>query len=86
MKREEKQRGGRAGDKYPTLTARLLTEGDETGRIGIDLLEELGHVDVGHAQGGTQQGCELLSGDAFVLVRVEKLHGRGKMRGCTNEI
>lgn len=64
----------------------LLTEGDETRRISVNLLEKLGHVDVRHAQSRTQQGCKLLSGDAFILVRVEQLQERGQMRGCTRRL
>lgn len=61
----------------------VLTEGDETRSVSVDLLEKLGHVYVWHAQSRTQQGCKLLSGDAFIPVCVKELHERGKTRGCT---
>lgn len=68
----------------PTLSSQpVLTKGDETRSVSVDLLEKLGHVYIWHAQSRTQQGCKLLSGDAFIPVCVKELHERGKMRGCT---
>lgn len=73
---------GRSGGQVWRWNTCLLTEGDETRSVSVDFLEKLGHVYVWHAQGRTQQGCKLLSGDAFILVRVEQLQERGKTRGC----
>lgn len=50
-----------------------LTEGDETRAVGIDLLEELGHVQIGHTQSRAQQSGKLLSGDSLILVCIEQL-------------
>lgn len=61
----------------------VLTEGDETRIVSIDLLEKLGHVYVWHAQSRTQQGCKLLSGDAFIPVCVKELRKKGKTSSCT---
>lgn len=76
----------KSGDRYRPDVVFLLTEGDETRRISVNLLEKLGHVYVRHAQSRTQQGCKLLSGDAFILVRVKQLQERGKMRVWTRRL
>lgn len=68
----------KSGDRYRPDVVFLLTEGDETRRISVYLLEKLGHVYVGHAQSRTQQGCKLLSGDALILVCVKQLQEGGK--------
>lgn len=53
-----------------------LTEGDEARGVGVDFLEQFGHVDVGHAQRRAQQSRELLAGDPLVLVHIKQLQGR----------
>lgn len=65
-----------------------LTEGDEARGVGVDLLEQFGHVDVGHAQRRAQQSRELLAGDSLVVVHVKQLRGgeREARRGRVGEV
>lgn len=62
-----------------------LTEGDEARGVGVDLLEQLGHVDVGHAQRRAQQSRELLAGDSLVVVHVKQLQRGERERGKERE-
>jgi len=52
------------------------TEADEAGAVGVDLLEELRHVEVGHAERRAQQSGELLPGDPLVTVGVKQLRDK----------
>lgn len=55
----------------------LLTEGDETRVVSVNLFEELGHVQIGHTQSGAQQRGKLLPGDSLILIRIKQLHEKG---------
>ena len=68
MHEEEKQKTENLALRWTSFRKSPLTEGDETRAVSIDLLEELGHVQIGHTKSRAQQSGELLSGDSLILI------------------